>query len=794
MNEYFKINPRAVEFVLKKCLGHHTGESVVVVTDTAMSEIAEAFHQATVDLGINATLVSMSPRRIDGEEPPEIVAQAMASGAIAILLASRSLIHTKARIEASRRGVRTAGMPGLDSQRLEQITETDYDDLDRRCRDLASLLEGHRKIRILSDLGTDLSFEITGRHIYCDNGLMGAPAAFGSLPAGAVTVAPLEGTASGIAVIDGSIAGLGYPRDPIPLRFVKGHAMDTDDGPLGRLLSPHGASARTLAKFGMGLNPHITIEDEKAFGVVHIALGTNLSMGGIHEAPVHLTMILRSARVEVDGLPIPPFYTHLLSPEISCRDRAAENPLSPDAFRTLFERSNDPYYILDMESRRFLEVNAAFVTLTGYPREELLSGAITPLQLVARESTITYHQKEKSRGMIPSERYDLKILTKGGEKIPVEFSVRRIEVEGQALLFGSIRDLTARKRLEQEMWEKIEELSRANNRIYALTEKIRKVPALTPKLLHLTNEEELLERTGDLLCTREGLGYADVTFYLLRNDALELAYSTIQAIRKRIPLSGDHAATRILFGEDPPLVDDRHAVLPLKGRDKNIGVIEVLFQPKEIDVLKGNERALKGHRDLLETLSNIIGLLIDNLRLYDAVKTQLVIDQLTGVYNRRYFAQKLTDEIQRAVRYARSLCVLMIDIDRFKAVNDDMGHKQGDRVLCEVAALLKARTREVDTVFRYGGDEFVILMPETAYENALAKAESLCEATRIFPIPVPSNPERSIRVTLSIGVTTYSSEIRDGEELVRIADEAMFHAKRLGRNSVHGIVRQPQTQ
>jgi diguanylate cyclase (GGDEF)-like protein len=417
---------------------------------------------------------------------------------------------------------------------------------------------------------------------------------------------------------------------------------------------------------------------------------------------------------------------------------------------------------------------------------------VTAPKLVARESLPTFQQKRETRRMTPAERYDLKVLTKTGEKRPVELSVRRIVLSNRDVIVGTVRDLSHRKKLEQDMWEKIEELGYANSRIYALTEKIRRVPELTPQLLHITDEEELLERTAQLLCAREGLGYADVNFYLLRDDALELGYSTIKTKKRKMKLSADHRLLKVLMGETAGGMTNREAVLPLKGRERNTGVMEVFFHPKEIEVLQGNERALKGYRDLLETLSNVIGLLVENLHLYDRVRRQSIVDHLTGVFNRRYFDQKLFEELNRAARYGRELSLVLLDVDHFKQINDKMSYKQGDQVLIETAKLFRSYTREVDMVCRYGGDEFAILMPETSYEHALGKAENLRQVVRAAEFTNTQEPDKPLRLTLSIGVTAWHAEIKNGDELLRAVDEALHTVKRSGRDAVCGNFKGPK--
>lgn len=790
------MKPRAVQLILKRCLGHREGESVLVVTDPPMEPHARDFLQHAHDLGIEASLLVM-PLKLPGGEPPAVVADALKSVPVAVLLTTRSLSHTVARRQACEsHGTRIASMPGADVARLEALLDIDYDDLRVRSEELAGLLEGAQRVRLTAAGGTDLSFEIRGRTVYRDVGDLSKPGAFGNLPAGEVCLAPIEGTAEGTVRIDGSVATLGRLKEPISLKFSAGRAVEISDPRLKELLQSHGADALQLAEFGIGTNPRAGIvgnvlEDEKAIGTTHVALGSNASMGGKIQVPIHIDAVLESAQVEVDGRAIDAKFLTPTGPT-AVADPSAVNVATLESFQILFQNSNDPQYILDLDSQRFLEVNASFERLTGYSHEELISGAVTAPKLVARESLPTFQQKRETRRMTPAERYDLKVLTKSGEKRPVELSVRRIVLSNRDVVVGTIRDLSHRKKLEQDMWEKIEELGYANSRIYALTEKIRRVPELTPQLLHITDEEELLERTAQLLCAREGLGYADVNFYLLRDDGLELCYSTIKTKKRKMKLSGDHRLLKVLIGEAAGGMTNREAVLALKGRERNTGVMEVFFHPKEIEVLQGNERALKGYRDLLETLSNVIGLLVENLHLYERVKRQSIVDHLTGVFNRRYFDQKLSEELSRASRYGRELSLVLLDVDHFKQINDKMSYKQGDQVLIETAKLFRSYTREVDMVCRYGGDEFAILMPETSYEHALGKAENLRQVIRSAEFTNTAEPTKPLKLTLSIGVTAWHSEIRNGDELLRAVDEALHTVKRSGRDAVCGNYKGPK--
>lgn len=156
-----------------------------------------------------------------------------------------------------------------------------------------------------------------------------------------------------------------------------------------------------------------------------------------------------------------------------------------------------------------------------------------------------------------------------------------------------------------------------------------------------------------------------------------------------------------------------------------------------------------------------------------------ITDPLTEIYNRRYLMLKLKEEFLRSRRYQVPFSVAIIDLDRFKEVNDGFGHEEGDRVLMAIAQSIKSTLRLTDTVARYGGDEFVVLLPETAREAAESAAERIREGVGSADIP-----KRYRFVTVSIGVSTFDPSAPDvsEDELLRKADAAMYHAKKMGRD------------
>jgi diguanylate cyclase (GGDEF)-like protein len=152
-------------------------------------------------------------------------------------------------------------------------------------------------------------------------------------------------------------------------------------------------------------------------------------------------------------------------------------------------------------------------------------------------------------------------------------------------------------------------------------------------------------------------------------------------------------------------------------------------------------------------------------------------DPLMGTYNRRFFDESIGREVERARRYARNLCLLMMDIDHFKSVNDTHGHQKGDDVLRAVAAIVMENTRSNDLVVRYGGEEIAVILPETDVEQAAVVAEKIRRR-----VELEAEERADIPVTISIGIAYYGPATATVESLIAKADAALYVAKRRGRN------------
>ena len=214
--------------------------------------------------------------------------------------------------------------------------------------------------------------------------------------------------------------------------------------------------------------------------------------------------------------------------------------------------------------------------------------------------------------------------------------------------------------------------------------------------------------------------------------------------------------------------------VPLMGRGQILGYISIY---SDAPAVYDNE-----HARLAEIFANEASIAIENARLFEQVQILAVTDELTGFFNRRYFYELVDMELARARRYRHPVSLIMIDIDHFKTVNDSYGHTVGDLLLKEICALIHKAVRDSDILGRHGGEEFVLLLPETALNKAVDVAERLRRLVADHHVTVG---DRDITISVSAGVATFDDHCRTADDLFRCADMAMYQAKQAGRNQVH---------
>lgn len=261
----------------------------------------------------------------------------------------------------------------------------------------------------------------------------------------------------------------------------------------------------------------------------------------------------------------------------------------------------------------------------------------------------------------------------------------------------------------------------------------------------------------------------------LRESAGILALTVLEGMTFEI--TTDEVSKKV---KDPicALLKTEHFVtVPLKAKDKTIGVILV-------DNIFTKEAITKDDIRILTMFANQAGLAIENSHLYEKTVSLSHSDSLTNLINHGRFQYLLSRELKNATKEKKPLSLVMIDIDNFKNFNDTLGHPAGDKVLINIAKILKKTCRSSDIVARYGGEEFVVVLSDTNKESAWGLAERLRQAIEEFNFPgqeVQSNKN----LTISLGLASFPEDAKIKGELISKTDSALYRAKAAGKNRTH---------
>jgi leucyl aminopeptidase (aminopeptidase T) len=304
---------KASLIAIRDCMGAHIDEKILVISDEPKREIGLNLFRNAIQAGYRTIYVEMKPNERDGQEPPDEIADLMKRFDVVLCPTSKSLTHTNARRNASATGVRIATFPGITKEVMIRGLNANYQKISARCLELKAVLEKGKTIRITTPLGTDISFSIKGRTAYASKGLFHAKGESGNLPTGETFLAPVEGSANGVFIVDGSMAGLGLVKNINLIIEVKnGYAVKISGGTMAKKLiallnSVNDPNAYNIAEFGIGTNDKaklsgVLLEDEKVMGTIHIALGNNVSMGGKVNVPIHLDGVVKCPNVYLDDI------------------------------------------------------------------------------------------------------------------------------------------------------------------------------------------------------------------------------------------------------------------------------------------------------------------------------------------------------------------------------------------------------------------------------------------------------------------------------------------------------------
>ncbi|HHW01585.1 MAG TPA: PAS domain S-box protein [Thermoanaerobacterales bacterium] len=408
-------------------------------------------------------------------------------------------------------------------------------------------------------------------------------------------------------------------------------------------------------------------------------------------------------------------------------------------YRYLFENSLNEIYIFHPETLKFIAVNRGARENLGYTQEEL--NEMTPLDLKPEFDLQSYREllAPLSEGKQKRIIFNTLHRRKDGSLYPAEVHLQLVEFMKEKVYVALIIDVTERRTMEKELHERNEILS-------TIMESARDAIIMIDSKGDVTFWNPAAERLFGY--SREEVMGKELHRLMIQDERL---YDVYKEAFKRFQLSGKRSAVG--------------KTIELKAKHKDGNEIDVELSLSAVKI-KDVWHALGIVRDISE-----------RKRFEELLYRQSITDPLTNVYNRRFFMQMLEQEMERTRRYGKSFSVIMFDLDHFKSVNDRFGHSAGDMVLKSVADMIKGRTRKTDYFARWGGEEFIILLPETSVEDAAGLAEELREQLSSMTLPEVGG------VTASFGVAGYRPSDTIDTILLR-ADSMLYEAKAAGRNCV----------
>ena len=453
----------------------------------------------------------------------------------------------------------------------------------------------------------------------------------------------------------------------------------------------------------------------------------------------------------------------------------------------------DGVFVIDCDSGSLVGANQQLLDMLEQDAQGLEETEFPFDRLVAPDDRALFHTWLTDLETDGQKSFQVRLVQASGSQVPVEVRMKTIRWQRREYRLGFVEECRERHRREARLRNELDKQKErsvkaleSSLRMYELNEKIKSTLALTTRLLKVESEEELFEDAVQVLTNGEGLNFKGATFLIREGNELRTAKSTMEERPETYSLNEDNRYAELFrTGFSRSSVDSKapgkEIVIPLRCHDEVLGLFEVGQHQREREYITGSRPLQQWQRGMLEQIGDIIAMLLDNLRLTRELERQSNIDALTEAVNRNHFMNRLIAEVQRARRYARPTSLIFLDIDFFKEINDQYGHLQGDEVLRELADVFRENLRTSDVLGRYGGDEFVVLLPETNTDMAEETATKLIESVREHHFKNLDDPAQKVPVTISVGFASLQPG-QDEERFLQAADAALYEAKRLGRN------------
>lgn len=458
---------------------------------------------------------------------------------------------------------------------------------------------------------------------------------------------------------------------------------------------------------------------------------------------------------------------------------------SEQRFRTLVEQATDTILVYDLEGR-LIDVNQHACRSLGYSREELLALRVADIDSIVQKTA------DEQPWSSQIDQLPLTVESvhrrKDGSTFPVENRISLLELAEEAFILALVRDVSDRKQAEAQ-------LQQTNDRMSVTVKKLErrtKEMALTGQMSQLLQACLKLDEAtgvmghslaalftglaGEVALVRESGNLVEPVVHWGEPAESVIAFEprTCWALRRGQMHFVEEGNSPLRCQHLQNCLPAAALCVPLTAQGETLGVLTLReLQPGSLE---------EDEQKLALVVAEQIALAVANLKLREKLRDQSLRDPLTGLFNRRYLEETIERELYRVQRSGSVLSVLMLDVDHFKSFNDRFGHDAGDVVLQAIGNLLLKQVRNSDIACRFGGEEFLIVLPDATLQTTVERAELLrlqVEQLHLLYRGEPLGP-----VTISIGAASLDEHGPTSQTIIQAADEALYAAKRGGRNRV----------
>jgi diguanylate cyclase (GGDEF)-like protein/PAS domain S-box-containing protein len=467
-----------------------------------------------------------------------------------------------------------------------------------------------------------------------------------------------------------------------------------------------------------------------------------------------------------------------------CKQDLEELRSSGESYRILFDQSPKPMYAFDIETLAFLNVNEAALRHYGFTRQEFLS--MTADKIRPPEEMALMLERTSTGIQTPCMTRHRK---KDGTLIDVEVSVQHFPNGNRTLVLVAVNDVTDQKLAEEKLRQAHENLGQSVNELQKREADLRQLALAGEMLQACHTSGEAYAMVSDLL-PQIFHDYSGCLYVLKASrDLLEgvAAWGNLRA--KESFFSPDDCwalrlgRTHAIEGGTGPRC--KHAAplhsslcIPMMAQSDTMGMLHLVPNPclgQEIQT-----QIPLSLQSVAKAAADQMALALSNIRFREALQHQSVRDPLTTLFNRRYMEESLERELHRARRSHCSVAVVMLDVDHFKRFNDSHGHRAADKMLCLLSRYLQTTVRSDDIVCRYGGEEFVLILPSSELDETVVRTRQLQEGIR--QLRLEEKVDQAGNLSVSAGIAIFPIHGGDSETLLTVADRALYDAKRAGRD------------